>query len=77
MSRLNRKWRIGYDEPDGSRVHIEGDNRQTAVLDEVVIGDWLHIEMMNDKPEHYWMRLGERRFNVFSEKGTLTIREEK
>ena len=74
--RLNKKWRIGYDNAKGKRVRIEGDNATDAVFDEIVLGDWLHIEMMSDKPECYWMRLGERVFSIYAEKGTRTIRED-
>lgn len=42
-------------------------------VDEIVVGDWLHLEAMDTKPEdgtvHYHLRIGDRSFAVFIEKG--------
>ena len=31
-------------------------------FDEIVLGDWLHVEQMD--VDHYWLRLGEKTYNV-------------
>lgn len=42
-------------------------------VDEVVVGDWFHLEAMDTRPEdgtvHYHLRIGDRAFAVFIEKG--------
>lgn len=42
-------------------------------LDEVVIGDWLHLEWMSE--EHCWMRIGDAAVDVhFSAEGPVEVR---
>jgi hypothetical protein len=36
---------------------------KSAEIDEIVIGDWLHIERLNTRA--VWVRLGEQRFTVY------------
>lgn len=78
--RNNRKWRVGFDDYRGERVHEEGDNRKKSVFNEIVLGDWLHIEMMDEKDDYYWMRLGtgkdERVFFSYVKNGKRVIRQD-
>jgi hypothetical protein len=42
-------------------------------LDEVVIGNWLHLEWMSE--DHCWMRIGDAAVNVlFSAEGPVEVR---
>jgi hypothetical protein len=43
-------------------------------FDELVLGDWLHVERMNHRT--FWMRLGERVFDItIAKDGTVTSTE--
>lgn len=46
---------------------------QFGAFDEIVVGSWLHVEAMNDRCA--WVRLGERVFDVFVERGDIVVRE--
>lgn len=51
-------------------------------VDEVCVGDWLHLEAMSIKergPVHYWLRIGERAYDVFINKktGAVEVQEER
>lgn len=72
MSKRNTKWNV----TTSTKSYLSGDNRDiNNQLDEVVIGDWLHLELMDGTKgkEVYWMRLGEQEFWVRSYKGTTII----
>lgn len=50
---------------------------QKVEFDELVVGDWLHIEQMDDR--RYWMRVGDYRIDVFipaKGKPNVCVREE-
>lgn len=64
MSRKPRKradgpWRVSVGGQKSPRVHHEG----AAEFDEIVVGDWLHVEQMSDR--HYWVVIGGVNINVF------------
>lgn len=77
---VNKTWRIGYDEPNGRRIHVYGENTRKASFDEIVLGDWLHIEMMSEKDDCYWMRVGrgksERVFFSYVKNGERVVRQD-
>lgn len=61
-ARIDSPWRVNADDREGA-------------FDEIVVGRWLHIERMTDR--HYWMRVGDREFDVFARghDGTVEVRE--
>ena len=46
--------------------------KPTDTFDEIVVGDWLHVEAMG--PSHVWMRIGPLNINVTRTGGVLRIR---
>ncbi len=43
---------------------ISTSNTKDGVLDEIIVGDWFHLELMDEKIGHYWLRLGDRTYTV-------------
>jgi hypothetical protein len=56
-SEMSRKWRLSAYE---ANEKIEFENQGS--FDELVVGDWLHVEQMDDKV--WWLRLGDARVFV-------------
>ncbi len=42
-------------------------------FDEIVVGDWLHVEAMDTNAA--WVRLGDRVFDVWRQRGKIMVRE--
>lgn len=78
MKKLNKKWRVNFTDGVGFKGTINGNNADAAafILDEVVIGNWFHLEMLQLKPECYWLKLGERVFRIHSANGKTVITED-
>ena len=38
--------------------------KTSGALDEIVIGDWLHLELMDEAIGHYFLRVGQYTFDV-------------
>lgn len=51
-------WRMLAHTHEGQRVEIA----QEGILDELVIGEWLHVEQLDDG--RWWMRVGDARLEV-------------
>ncbi len=58
MTRNRMPWRVLAHVDEEARVSIEN----AGEFDEVVLGDWLHVEQMDTT--HYWIRLGDADINV-------------
>lgn len=64
---LVRDWRY----PGREVYHLESDGR--TWFDELVVGDWLHIEWMSGR--RWWMQLGDAMINVTIPKGQPPVIE--
>lgn len=83
MSKHTKQWRMNMVMPDGDthrvssgeRVDVDIDTMIPGEFDEIVVGKWAHLEMMDDN--NCWVRLGNATFNVHvSNKGTrVTLTE--
>lgn len=62
---LVRDWR----HPDQEVHHLQGDG--SSWFDELVVGDWLHIEWMQGR--NWWMRLGDARISITIPEGKPPI----
>ena len=62
--------------PGNDRVELDGKGEKRDLeVDEVVLGDWLHVEQMD--VDCYWLRLGEQTFNVTIDPRTGKAKEVK
>lgn len=70
LSTIMRPWRV-----QGERDAYNQDTTSAkfGAFDEIVVGSWLHVEAMNDRCA--WVRLGERVFDVFVERGKIVVLE--
>lgn len=58
-----QSWRFlvrDWQDPNREVHHLQGDGN--TWFDELVVGDWLHIEWMHGR--HWWMRLGDARILI-------------
>ncbi len=52
------RWRIGTDPVGNEPVgRVNEQRQQYGLLDEVVLGDVLHLERISDRPVTYWFRV--------------------
>jgi hypothetical protein len=60
-----RCWRINADNADA----------RGNQFDEIVVGDWLHIEQMSggDRSAHYWAMLGNRSLRISVKPGAVKV----
>lgn len=66
MKEETEAWRVS--------THREGEPSEmqgTGVVDEIVVGDWFHLECMDDGV--WWIRLGDARLRVSRDKDSTVI----
>lgn len=56
-------WRLSYDSDRSTRVNVE----DAGELDEVVVGNWLHLERLNDRA--WGLKVGDARISVTVDRG--------
>jgi len=64
-------WRFKVGEHSQQRRIEDGYDRK-QLFDEIVVDDWLHVEALNARD--FWVRLGNRTFNVhIAKSGVVTV----
>ena len=63
-----RPWRV-------QGANAEHRITSTSDFDELVVADWLHVEVMDRN--HVWMRVGPLMINVTTKRGAVTVRIER
>lgn len=71
---IAQPWRISVSDEKGG--HFDTDSKEHPIdFDEIVVGDWLHIERMSD--HWWWMRVGNKTFDIDTRDPSNPIREQK